>query len=426
MADNILVSSINEWLADQALSEPDIVEMFEGLCNRLHGIGIPVSRARLTWPTLHPLFQAETILWRNGGETEFEQFVHQETVSEAWLQSPMRHMMEYDLSVIRRRLDGPDKLLDFPILQEMQDQGYTDYLVVATDFGRVVKNEGIKKRGIVVTWCTDRPDGFSNREIESLQKIQRRFAVACKTVVQARISKNIVETYLGTQAGERVMSGEIRRGDGSKTNAIVWYSDLRNSTAMADTMPGDEYLNLLNDYFECTAGPVIEAGGEVLDFIGDAVLAIFPYENVDQKENAIKNATVALRSSRIAHDNVNQRRTHAGLITFKFGIGLNVGSLMFGNIGVPHRLTFSVIGPTVNEVARIETLTKVVGENILVTREVAQLDKSAWVSLGEHTLAGVSQKVELYTFASEDRSSSTRVLGQIDQAFANEKSSRIN
>ena len=426
MADNILVSSINEWLADQALSEPDIVEMFEGLCDRLYGIGIPVSRARLTWPTLHPLFQAETILWKHGEGTEFEQFVHQETMSDAWLQSPMKHLIEYDLSVIRRRLTGPDKLLDFPILYEMQEMGITDYLVISTNFADEKKAKGKKKRGIVLTWCTDRPDGFSNTEIDSLQKIQRRFAVACKTVVQARISNNIVETYLGAQAGKRVLSGEIRRGDGSKTNAIVWYSDLRNSTAMADTMPGDEYLNLLNDYFECTAGAVIEAGGEVLDFIGDAVLAIFPFENAAEKEEAIKNATTALRVSRLTRKDVNQRRKEAGLITFKFGIGLNTGSLMFGNIGVPHRLTFSVIGPTVNEVARIEALTKIVGENILVTREVAQLEKSAWVSLGEHTLSGVSQKVELFTFTSDDEGSGVRIPGAIDQTFVSEKSDQIN
>lgn len=426
MADNTLVSSINEWLADQALSEADIVEMFEGLCHRLYAIGIPVSRARLTWPTLHPLFQAETILWLRDGETEFEQFVHQETMSDAWLQSPMKHMIEHNITLLRRRLDGPDKLLDFPILEDILEKGYTDYLVIATNFSEKVVKGNTRRRGIVVTWCADRPGGFSNMEIESLQRIQRRFAVACKTVVQGRISNNIVETYLGKQAGERVLSGEIRRGDGSETNAVVWYSDLRNSTAMADTMPGDEYLNLLNDYFECTAGPVMEAGGEVLDFIGDGVLAIFPFENDEQKNKAIRAATCALNSSVKAQGELNKKRQKAGLVTFKYGIGLNVGSLMFGNIGVPQRLTFSVIGPTVNEVARIEALTKVVGENILVTREVAALDESAWVSLGKHTLSGVSQKVELYTFASDKTRTSAIQLGSVEQKSPKTKSSQIN
>lgn len=397
MDDNTLVSEINEWLADQALSEPDIVGMFEGLCHRLHAIGIPLARARLTWPTLHPLFQAETTLWTRGEGTLFEQFLHQAEKSDAWNESPMKHMLEHDIGILRRNLDGPNALLDFPILQDMVDMDMTDYLVVATAFTSDNTFHSSDRRGIFVTWCADRAGGFSNREIESLQKIQRRFAVACKTVVQARISHNIVETYLGKQAGEQVLSGAIRRGDGATTNAVVWYSDLRNSTALADTMPGDEYLKLLNTYFEATAGPVIEAGGEVLDFIGDAVLAIFPFENESEKNNAVCAATCALRQSMAASEEIDIQRKKDGLPAIKFGIGMNVGSLLFGNIGVPERLSFSVIGPTVNEVARIETMTKAIGKPILVTKDVADFEADSWQLLGSYTLQGVSQKVDLYT-----------------------------
>lgn len=426
MADNTLVSGINEWLADQALAEPDIVGMFEGLCNRLYAIGIPVGRARLIWPTLHPLFQAETVLWNRGKGTEFEQFVHEETMSDSWLNSPMKHMRDHDITVLRRKLDGPDKLLDFPILEDVRDMGMTDYLVVATNFFHNHEGKHSNHRGIVVTWCADRPGGFSNREIDSLQKIQRRFAVACKTVVQERISHNIVETYLGKQAGERVLSGEIKHGDGSETNAVVWYSDLRNSTALADTMPGENYLQLLNDYFQCTATPVIEAGGEVLDFIGDAVLAIFPFENEEEKNNAICAATCALNKAIKAHADMDETRKKAGLPLFKFGVGLNVGSLMFGNIGVPQRLSFSVIGPTVNEVARIETMTKITGKRILATKDVAAFEASNWVSLGKHTLNGVSQKVELFTMVEENDQTALISAGAIDQQAGKSKTRLAN
>ena len=397
MDDNTLVSGINEWLADQALSEPDIVGMFEGLCHRLRAIGIPLARARLTWPTLHPLFQAETILWSREDGTEFEQFLHQDNMSDAWHESPMKYMLEHDISVMRRNLDGPNALFDFPVLKDVMEQGMTDYLVVSTAFTGHTNTQHIKSRGIFVTWSADRAGGFSNNEIESLQKIQRRFAVACKTVVQDRISHNIVETYLGTKAGEQVLNGAIRRGDGDTTNAVVWYSDLRNSTALADTMPGDEYLKLLNTYFEATAGPVIEAGGEVLDFIGDAVLAIFPFENESEKNKAVCAATCALRRSLDASEKIDVQRKKDGLPAIKFGVGMNVGSLLFGNIGVPQRLSFSVIGPTVNEVARIETMTKVVGKPILVTKEVAEFEADSWQLLGNYTLQGVSQKIDLYT-----------------------------
>ncbi len=399
MTDRTLVTGINEWLVDQALSEPDIVEMFQGLCNRIHAIGIPLARARLTWPTLHPLFQAETILWARGRETEFEQFVHQERSSDAWLRSPMKYMLDNDVLVLRRNLDGPSKLLDFPILEEVVAQGMTDYFVIKTALS--AKDEtGIKdKLGIITTWSADREGGFSNEELEALQKIQRRFAVACKTVIQTRIARNISETYLGKEAGGRVLAGSIRRGDGRETKAVVWYNDMRDSTALADTMPGEDYIQLLNTYFDCTATPVIDAGGEVLDFIGDAVLAIFPYQDAAGQKAAIKSATTALRNVIKARDALNSERRAQGLFPIRFGIGLNTGTVMFGNIGVSQRLTFSVIGPTVNEVSRIEAMTKATGIEALVTKDIVSLDPGNWISIGKQRLPGVSEEIELFTFA---------------------------
>ena len=401
MTDTTLVNGINEWLVDQALSEPDIVGMFEGLCNRIHAVGIPLGRARLTWPTLHPLFQAETILWKRGQPTEFEQFVHQETESEAWLRSPMKYMFDNNVDVLRRNLEGPSKLLDFPVLEEVAEQGMTDYLVIRT--GLAIKNETAtaKQLGIIATWSADRPGGFNNGELEALQKIQRRFAVACKTVIQSRIARNISETYLGREAGGRVLAGSIRRGDGAKTKAVVWYNDMRNSTALADTMPGHDYIELLNEYFDCTATPIIEAGGEVLDFVGDGVLAIFPYNDADQQMTAVQGATTALRNVLKARDELNERRRERDLFPIRFGIGLNTGTVMFGNIGIPRRLTFSVIGPTVNEVSRIESLTKATGMDALVTKDIVALQPENWVSIGRQRLSGVAEEMELFTFAKE-------------------------
>lgn len=401
MTDATLVTGINEWLVDQALGEPDIVTMFEALCNRIHAIGIPLGRARLTWPTLHPLFKAETILWARGRETEFEQFLHQENVSEAWLRSPMKYMFDNDVDIIRRKLDGPSRLLDFPVLEEIAEQGMTDYLVIRTALTLRNQNDATNMLGIIATWAADRPGGFTNSELESLQKIQRRFAVACKTVIQSRIARNISETYLGREAGSRVLAGSIRRGDGNETRAVVWYNDLRNSTALADTMPGQDFIQLLNEYFDCTATPIIEAGGEVLDFVGDGVLAIFPYQDAEGQKIAIKAATVALGKVLAARDRLNEERLAKGLFPIRFGIGLNTGTVMFGNIGVSQRLAFSVIGPTVNEVSRIEAMTKATGADALVTREIVALQPEHWVSIGQQRLSGVAQEMELFTFARE-------------------------
>lgn len=391
-----LVSGITEWLVDQALAEPDIVKMFEGVCLRLYGIGIPIARARLTWPTLHPLFHAETVLWKRDKDTEFEQFNHQKDASDAWLLSPMKFMIDNRINVLRRNLDGPNKMVDFPILEEMINLGMTDYLVISTELTDSNPTGRSHSNSIIVTWAPDREGGFSDDDIAALKRIQRRFAVACKTIIQARIARNITHTYLGKGAGNQVLSGAIQRGDGSRINAVVWYSDLRGSTAMADTMPSEDFLQLLNVYFECTAGLAIKAGGEVLDFIGDAVLAIFPYDSPEDLPAAVCAASRAARESRLIADKVNADREKDGLTPIRFGVGLNVGSVMFGNIGVPERLSFSVIGPTVNEVARIENMTKAIDANILVTGQIASVEPESWTSIGDQRLDGVAQQIELF------------------------------
>ena len=397
MSRDPLIQELGEWLIDQALSEPDIVDMFKQVCARLYAIGVPIGRARLTWPTLHPLFQAETVLWKRGKDTEFEQFQHQEERSEEWNRSPMAFMFENGTAELRRNLDGPNKLVDFPILEELIEQGLTDYLVIATRFNG--QNEVVAdKAGIFVNWACDREGGFSDDDIDALRRIQRRFASAVKMAVQQRIASNITETYLGRQAGKQVLNGAIKLGDGQETEAVVWYSDMRRSTELADTMPSEDFLNLLNDYFECTAGSAIELGGEVLDFIGDAVLAIFPFEDEAGKKQAISCATMAIENAIERSEEINKKRKEDGKIGFEFGIGVNVGTLMFGNIGVASRLSFSVIGPTINEVERIETMTKSIDSIALASAEVAGADPEVWTSIGNHPLRGVAAKSELFAF----------------------------
>ncbi|MEM7303302.1 MAG: adenylate/guanylate cyclase domain-containing protein [Pseudomonadota bacterium] len=402
MSHKTLVSELGEWLIDQALDDPDMETMFDHVCQRLYSLGVPLSRARLTWPTLHPLFGAETVLWKRGESTVFEQFEHQDKETPSWDASPMKFMLDHEISVLRRRLTGDNQQLDFPILEDLMNEGDTDYVIISTEFITRAKLKSRNKSGLFVSWASDRPNGFSDDDIAALQKIQRRFSAACKTAIQSRIADNIVTTFLGPQAGKQVLDGAIRRGDGRETKAVVWYSDLRNSTALADTMPPEDYISMLNEYFECTAGPVVEAGGEVLDFIGDAVLAIFPFEGSDQLQDAARAASQALKNSLTQADALNAERKKKGEIPITFGVGLNTGRVMFGNIGVPQRLTFSVIGPTVNEVARIEAMTKAVESRALVTRAIASVEPDKWKSTGSHRLEGVAKQIELFAPSTEE------------------------
>ena len=197
---NTLITEIGEWLIDQALAQPNITDLFTQVCLRLTAAGVPLSRSRLMWPTLHPLFQAETVLWHRDQDTEFSQFPHQDNVSDEWLNSPMHFVLENGLDTLRRNLDGPNKMVDFEVLKELVAEGHTDYLLIATGFSDSQVRSSRMDGGILVMWSSDRPGGFSDDDLAALKKIQRRFAAACKNVVQNRIALSITETYLGKHA----------------------------------------------------------------------------------------------------------------------------------------------------------------------------------------------------------------------------------
>ena len=401
MSHDALVQPLRHWLVEQALGNPDITELFATMCERLVGVGIPVTRGRLIWQTLHPLFRAEQVSWNLGGKAEIEGFAHQSNDTTAWQKSPMRHVTQHALSIFRRHLVGPNELLDFPVLVELKEQGFTDYVVLATSLKQTMFStaDGVKSPGgVIMTWATDRPSGFSSDDLACLQSLQPVFALACKSMILSRISGNIATTYLGQRAGSSVLNGSIRRGDGQHMSAVIWYSDLRNSTMFSESLASENYFDLLNAYFEATAGPLVAHGGEVLDFIGDAVLGIFPFETASDLHDAANRANAALDDSIASARLVNEDRGKQGQEKFKYGVALNVGDVKFGNIGIPQRLSFSVIGQAVNEAARIESLTKLLQQPVLAGKRIAELDDKRWRSVGAHKLDGVLDPVELFAF----------------------------
>jgi adenylate cyclase len=313
-------------------------------------------------------------------------------------------MIEHKLPHMRRRLTGESAILDFDVLKELADQGYTDYLAFLVQFDEAVDQEKVGG-GIIGSWCTDRDNGFTNEDILSLQRIQQRIAVAFKINIQKKLTENILAAYLGPGAGRQVMNGQIRRGDGATIRAVIWFSDMRESTRLADTMSAEAFLRALNEYFESTAGAVLQRKGEVLRFIGDAVLAIFPIQDgVDVAESC----QLAMEAARMAEANitqVNKDRVTRGEPALDFGLGLHVGEVLFGNIGVPERVEFSVVGPAANEVARLESLTKTVNKRILASKAFVDGSKDNWTRAGEYELRGVSNPIPVYTPSPEAKGS---------------------
>ncbi len=385
------IGELADWLMDQALGDTEVESVAEGCFRRLHAAGIPLMRAHVAFRTLHPLFDAMGLTWTPDQGLAVWTYQREETGGGPWLESPPHHLIKTGKSFLRRRLTGPEAVLDFPILEEFRDQGATDYLVYLVIFDPEMGT------GIWGSWTTDRPSGFSDAEIGTLRRIQRRFAVALKVTIKDQIARNVVATYLGSHAGGRVLSGQIQRGDGEKIHAAIWYCDLRNSTALAEALPQDAFLELLNGYFECTAGAVLAQGGEVLLLIGDAVLAIFPAQQGGSDESrACEAALAAAREARQRLVRFNEARAGAGSQPLDFGVGLHLGEVVFGNIGVPDRLQFTVVGPAANEVARLEDLTKELGQPVLTSAAFSKRVARSWTSLGTHALRGVDGPREVF------------------------------
>lgn len=408
------VDALSDWLMEQALSEPNLDDLVEGCNRRLHGAGIPVSRSIITSPILHPLYRSFTVVWTFKGGVETKYHVHDSVNREAWQASPLRYILRHRLPLLRRQLVGENAVLDFPVLEELVEDGMTDYLCYLVPFG---ENENVDfskdefGQGIIGSWATERAAGFSDNDLRALNRVQQRLAVAIKMRVKDIIAGNILETYLGQGAGKKVLNGQIKRGDGERIYSVIWYSDLRGSTTLADTMPGDEYIHLLNRYFECTANAVLDHQGEVLRFPGDAVLGIFPINEQTDSSQACTNALKAATSAFERLDALNQERAEVKDAPLDFGIGLHVGQVLFGNIGVPNRLEFSVIGPAMNETARLEALTKDLDADILTSEVFVNHLKDGHCKtigqcklLGEHLLHGIDKPMNVYEYLSNSDS----------------------
>ncbi|CCQ72915.1 adenylate/guanylate cyclase domain-containing protein [Magnetospira sp. QH-2] len=388
------ISQAVDWVMARGLEGMDPMLMVEGLCERLVVAGLPIRRAVFGASTLHPLLEGVTSVWTHGGGVERQEHLHGSMQEGPFLDSPVRYMMAAGSDRLRRRLDGTDKEPDLKFFDQMAADGYQDFIAFMTPFGP--REEALAKRdGIYVSWMTDVPEGFAEDHLATLERIQGRLALVAKLANRELRAANVVEAYLGPLVARKVLDGTIQRGDGEDINAVIWFSDLRGSTPMAESLSGPAFLEILNHYFECTAGALRDHGGEILRFIGDAVMGVFPLSGENDTVLAHKALDAACEAERRL-DALNEARASEGLEPLGIGIGLHMGPVLFGNIGIPERLEFSVIGPAANEAARLESLTKTVGRRVVVSDRLAKMVPDRLVSLGHYRLRGVTRDVEAF------------------------------
>jgi adenylate cyclase len=365
------VRSVNDWLMECALDDTDISELLSGMASRLVASGIPVDRVMVAFKTLHPLYEGVSYIWtKENGQVLRTTHIGDDNKDRDWAESPMKWMLDNDVSFMRRHLIGPSAVVDFPILETFR---------------------------IFMTYLTRRPSGFSDEDLAILSGIQRRFAVSCKMRINHEETRTILETYLGTDAGQRVRNGQIKLGDSTKTRAVIWFSDMRNSTSVATHVGDDAFLGEMNDFFGATAGAVLKHGGQVLRYIGDATLAIFPIdENDTNLEAACHAALYAAAEAQLNIDALNAKREAEGKLPFDYGLGMHVGEVIYGNVGVSKRVDFTVVGQAANEAARIEQLTKQLGKRVLVSATVAQFISCPTAEMGAFELQGTGVSVQLF------------------------------
>jgi adenylate cyclase len=386
-ASTVLSDAVIEWLADEALLDAEPAALYGELCQRLRGVGMPILRGQVAFRILHPLYDASTLNWNVERGVVVDHFRPDDSSgSEQFLRSPIGHALRHRLPVLRRRLTGETALLDFALLEEFRALGGTDYIIFLVPFVRTAEN------GVICTWLGDRAAGFTDHEIAQLQRITREFSIAMKSKIERSVSQNVAHAYLGQRAGQAVLNGSIRRGDGEKITAALWYSDLRHSTELADRLSAEAFLGLLGRYFEMTAAAVLDHGGEVVSLIGDAVLGLFRVES--SPEEACGRALAAAREARRRLAASRPAEADAAL---DFGISLHLGQVIYGNVGVPERLQFTLVGPAVNMVVRVQDLTKQLGCPLLATAPFAVATTGPWRPLGEHLLRGFETPTPILT-----------------------------
>jgi len=386
------------WVTEAGLIGTSESELMAGFCRRVVNAGVPLARAIVILDTLHPIYEGRAFRWRADMPDEAEVIDYGRTnegeAAESWRRSPFYHLLQSGGTLLRRRLAAGEPV-DFSSVAQARDEGMTDYVALIRRFAA----EGVigKMDCAYSSWATDAAGGFDDGAVLALQRLAPFLELAIKSAVLARMAGTLAQTYLGRDAGRRVMSGRILRGVAEKIGAVLWYSDLHGYTEISDNSPPEQIIPLLNDYAEVVVAAVHANGGDVVKLMGDGTLAIFPADN---REDACHAALAAATHAGRAAVSLNRKRRAAGLPTAELYLALHVGDVFYGNIGSKDRLDFTVIGPAVNEVSRILAMSRSVERDLLLSSSfVVALGsdlRRRMVSIGRYALRGVAQPQELF------------------------------
>jgi adenylate cyclase len=378
-----------EWMMRDGRHVTHMREFGDEMCRRIVDAGIPLWRAFCAVGTLHPQIAATAYIWRRNapGAARFTAS-HELSRGPEFSNSPVATVQRTG-KMIRRKLYDPACPIDYDVLAEFRGEGGTDYAAMPMLCSSGEVNS--------ITWLCDRAGGFTDNEIAGLTSVAEALAIIVELQATRRIARHLMDTYVGHRTGERVLSGAITRGSGEAIRAVIWFCDLRGFTSLADTLPRDRVIGLLNDYFETMVEVVTAEGGEALKFMGDGMLAIF---ELGATEDPAGRCGAALKAAAAAAEKIasrNLERSAAGDPEIHFGLALHLGEVSYGNIGAPTRLDFTVIGPAVNHASRLEKLGHELGRTVVTSASFAAACRERLESLGRQTLRGVAEPQEVFS-----------------------------
>jgi adenylate cyclase len=407
------------WLVSQGLTGAPENDLIRGFCERCRAQGLDLSRGLVFIDTLHPIFEGRGFRWNDTETNESDSFEYGSTsagdAAQNWRRSTFYHMLENGHDELR--IDLADcASLDFSMIDDLAAKGHRHFVAFVHRFG---ETGTIGEMDCVYSyWLTRRGDGFGEQGMSALRDLVPVLGLAIKSAAQVEIARTLGRVYLGRDASEQVLRGRISRGVTERISAVLWFSDLRGSTAISENLTPDEIIPFLNDYAQAAIDAIHDEGGDVLKLIGDGVLAMFTNEDMTSAKRAALRAEHRFRSNMAS---LNARRTGDGRPTTSAHVGLHVGEVFYGNIGSEDRLDFTVVGPAVNEVSRIASMCRSVDRELLASSEFRTgLDAAGrgyLVSTGRFALRGIGRAQDLYTL-DPDIGSDETVAGSYERYLA--------
>ena len=375
-----------DWLFEQGRFNSKFDSFTNAVCLKIIELGVPVTRMRISFRTLHPQVMAWSCLWDKDTGSKVIDVSKAISETEEYIGSPIEFIYEHNKSIRQSLIELPEGA--HSVFCELQEKGLTDYYGCPIYFSNGPVN--------VSTYATDFEGGFSDQCITFLSQVSVLITPFIETLATRRLARNLLETYIGPRTGRRILEGQIERGDGEEIKAAIWFSDFRNFTQYTESLSLGLLLETLNQYFEIVHDCVEKNGGEILRFIGDAMLIVFPVENLTTITQACEKALASALDAQLQTRQINILRKKEGKPIIEFGVGLHEGCVMYGNVGAPSRLDFTVMGTAVNRTARLESLTKELDSPILVSSDFNQQVQTSGQFMGEFSVKGVENGLQAY------------------------------